>query len=133
MMSEYGMAAEQAAIVVFEKHPWWTPALQRQFHEHDVAVRMATTARRAIEMLETAAHAVMILSLDDAPGECLQLLSLLPDTPQRPPTVVIASDSMFDLECPIRELGAGNVVTRRLTGEELARICHRQGVGTQAE
>ena len=115
-------------ILVFEKQPWWTPELQRQFNETGLPIRMATSRTRLLEMLAAAESPLIVMVFDDAPADCLQTLSVLKAKAQTVPIVVLASIESAELECPVRELGADGFVARHVTGDELASICRRMGV-----
>lgn len=71
--------------------------------------------------------AVLVLDLDASPAACLQFLGWRMETiwPGRP-VIAVGSTRLGDLEWPIRELGAVEVLFDSPGGQDLARVCRRQ-------
>ena len=142
-----------ATIIVFEKQPRWTPELQRQFDGDDVRVRGCTTAADVVHTIaslpkplaaaefdltnESPASVIaplrdrlvgtlILLDLASGPADCLQFLGRSLNATDFPPTVVIGSQELADLEWPVRELGALDFLLGHLSGDDLAAICRRQ-------
>src|SRR5690606_21456136 len=92
-------------IVVFEKRPRWTPELQRRFLSEPVRVRGCHTAAEVPSLATVAEVACVVLCLDDAEGECLQVLGRLAARRSQAPVVALGGDRTEGLEWPFRELG----------------------------
>ncbi|MFQ5734404.1 MAG: hypothetical protein ACE5KM_20895 [Planctomycetaceae bacterium] len=67
----------------------------------------------------------MILVLDDAERDSLELLGRLSAMAGAPRTVVVGLPQTADLEWPLRELGVTAFVTGRTTSDQLVDLCHR--------
>ena len=127
----YESAILRNEILVFEQEAWWTPELQRQFADSDIAVRMATSASRLLELLTAAGSAVIVIDFDCSPAEALQLLNSLRSLMLPRTILVLGTARTAELECPIRELGAHAFLAHHVTGEELARMCRRPCTSAQ--
>ncbi|MEX0700617.1 MAG: hypothetical protein WD069_00835 [Planctomycetales bacterium] len=109
-------------IVVFEKRPRWTPELQRRLVGEPVHVRGCHSAG---DVPGLAAAACVVLSLENAEGECLQVLGALAAGGADVPVIAIGSERSAGLEWPFRELGAVEFVAEPFIAEDIARICRR--------
>ncbi|HID21141.1 MAG TPA: hypothetical protein EYP14_01895 [Planctomycetaceae bacterium] len=122
---------EIGTVFVFERSPYWTPELQRQLDPAEVTVRrcrsVADVQRLAFPPSGAAQDdpRVILLDLQSGPADCLQLLGTgLPQVHQVP-LIVYASRRAADLEWPLREAGATDVIVEHVPGRAMARLCRR--------
>ena len=125
MDHESGRTSE-AAIVVFEKRPRWTPELQRQFHGENVIVRSCRSVAAIASVSDVPAVAVIVLSLDAAPADVLRFLENRSRRGDGLAIIVVASARWGELEWRIRELGATDFIVEPVAGDDMARMCRRQ-------
>ncbi|NOX55099.1 MAG: hypothetical protein GXP27_11820 [Planctomycetes bacterium] len=123
--------AETGTIFIFERSPYWTPELQRQFDPAEVTVRRCRSVadvRRLAFPTPGAASAdprVVLLDLESGPADCLQLLGSGLPRVHRVPVVVYAPGRAVELEWPLREAGAVDVIVEHIPGRAMARLCRR--------
>ena len=132
------MGSESATVIVFEKSPRWAPELERQFEGEETRVR-ACRSTADLRALRTKAEGelpsgptAVVLDLDSDPAACLQYLGFRMEHDDDNPVLVMASESVADLEWPLRELGAVDVIVGHVSGDRLARSCRHalKGAGT---
>ncbi len=109
-----------ASVAVFERRPWWTPELQRQFCDVPVAIRGCRSAADALRA------DVAVLQLGAAPADVLHCLARRRTAGCDRGVIVVAESELSDLEWGVRELGADAFVGGQIAGEDLARLCRRQ-------
>lgn len=114
-----GFDTPSTTVVVFERHSWWAPELERRFLDTGIRVR---TCPRIRDLLAEPAT-VVVLHVDSSPAECLAYLGRRDS--ERVPCVAIVSDQTADLEWTIRELGATSVLHEYTSGDLLADVCRR--------
>ncbi|MEX0718819.1 MAG: hypothetical protein WD066_19660 [Planctomycetaceae bacterium] len=112
-------------IVVFEKRSRWTPELQRRFLSEPIPVRGCHSASDVPALAVAAGVACVVLCLDDAEGECLQVLGRLAIRRSRVAVVALGGDRAGGLEWPFRELGATEFLAGTYTAADVARVCRR--------
>jgi hypothetical protein len=108
-----------ASVAVFERRPWWTPELQRQFRDEPVAVRGCRSAADALRA------DVAVLQLGAAPADVLHSIARRMTAGCVQGVVVVTKSELSDLEWGVRELGADAFVGEQVAGEDLARLCRR--------
>ena len=123
--------AEIGTVFVFERSPYWTPELQRQFDPAEIAVRRCRSVAdiRRLAFPPPGADGgdprVILLDLESGPADCLQFLASGLARVHRVPVIVYASRHAADLEWPLREAGAVDVIVEHISGRSMARLCRR--------
>lgn len=123
--------AVTSQIVVFEKRPRWLPELQRQFLGEDVRLTACRGMDDAEQLIPLSTVRVIILELAAAPAAILSSLQNMAGRSPQKAVFVVASQASWELEWAARELGAAAFVGDSITGEELASLCRRNGVGRE--
>lgn len=113
-------------VIVYERRPRWAPELQRQFAREDVQVRSCRSTADLTAAAESIAGGLIVLDLDASPGDCLQFLGRHTGRSSGEAVIAVGSKHTAELEWPLRELGAVEVLFDSATGENLARVCRRQ-------
>ncbi len=117
-------------VFVFERTPYWTPELQRQFADKNVHVRQCNSLADVRQLaLPTQPPfylypRVVLLDFPSGPAGCLQFLVESRVGRFGVPVVVYAVGAA-ELEWPLREAGATEVVVEHVPGHEMARLCQR--------
>lgn len=111
-------------IVVLEKRPHWTPELQRQFLSEKVRVRLVTSSAALSELADDAS--VVLLAIDGAERECLQVMTDLITCRRQVATIAIGSRRTAELENAFRELGVHVFFADHIMGQDVAAACRRQ-------
>ena len=119
------MQKPTAGVLVFEKQPFWGPELKRQFTDQSVLVRECRSVQDLLPAAAEFSGAVVVLSLDAAPIDCLAWIGMRFQNEAHYPLIVLASTELSDLEWPIREAGAVGFVGDEIPGDQLARLCLR--------
>ncbi len=112
-------------IVVFERQPFWGPELKRQVADHDILVRECRSIHDMAPLVSEFPVAVTVVVLDAAPADFLSWLTRQVVSTWPSEIVVIASESLSELEWPIREAGVTEFVDDESPGVSVARICLR--------
>ncbi len=113
-------------ILVFERRPRWVPELERQFAAQGVRVRGCGRPRDIEERLTPPGSCVVLMELEAAPAECLEVLERLMTRTPKPAVIAVASPDLRELEWPVREVGATTFLEEPIPGEEMAAHCRRQ-------
>ena len=122
---------ETGPSFVFERSPYWTPELQRQFDPGEVTVRrcrsVADVRRLAFPPPGAASgdRRVVLLDLESGPADCLQLLGSGLPRVHRVPVVVYATGRAAELEWSLREAGAVDVIVKHIPGRAMVQLCRR--------
>lgn len=115
----------ERGILVFERTPFWGPALKRQFSDQSLFVRECRTVGDLSPAIAEFSHCLVVLSLDSAPTDCLAWIGKQSRVIAPPPIIVIASSEYAELEWTVREAGVAAYVNDEISGRDLARICSR--------
>lgn len=115
----------RSAVIVCETRSYWTPELQRQFFQSEIAVRPCQKWSELSARGKDFPRVVEVVDLEDRPGECLTSLTQRQGRRQSVPLIVIASPAWAALEYILREAGVQAVFPDLPTGAELARCCRR--------
>ena len=114
-------------VLVHERRPRWRPELERQFRGEPARVRSCSSLGDLAKAVDAAdPPPLVVLDLDAAPAESLQLLGRWTGRPGRPAVVAITGPRTADLEWPARELGALTVLPESISCDDLANVCRRQ-------
>lgn len=117
---------EIPTIIVFEKRPRWTPELQRRFHSDAVNIRGCDSVLAAPDLAAGEGVACVLLSLENAEGDCLQLVARIASRQPEVSLIALGEEQDGGLEWSFRELGATEFLTGIYTAADVARICRRQ-------
>ena len=115
-----------STVVIFEKRQRLAPELQRQFTGESIRIRVCRSLTDVRTMLHDAPCSILVVDLEAALGECLQLLGQMVGETQFVPIIAIGSHQTAEWEWAIRELGVVDFVPRFDSGEDLARLCRKQ-------
>lgn len=117
---------DAVTVIVFERASRWEAELQGQFIGQTVRV-LACRSTGEIELLSTdGGDGVVVVDLRGAEAEVLRFLE---QWEENWPVLVIGPAETGDLEWPLRELGARDVVLEPLSPSRLARLCLRAAAG----
>ena len=115
-------ASRSAAVLVFERDPYWAPELQRRFHDTAVTVRPCRRLSDLDAVREEFGEAVLIL---DFSADAMGCLAWLARRLAKDPLVVLGSPESADLESTLRSLGVTSFQSELIGGADLARLCRR--------
>jgi DNA-binding NtrC family response regulator len=113
-------------IVIFEKTSRWEALLKRYFQDRGVQVRPCRLPAQVPSTLQQMPGSVTVIDLAAGSAQGLRLVAQAQQ--QIPPgkVIVIASESMSDLEWPAREFGAIAFLSDSVSEEQLGSLCARQ-------
>lgn len=112
-------------VLIYERSPYWGPELKRQFSEDSVYVHECRTVQDLLPAASTYGHALVLLVLDDDPGDCLAWIMGRFQSASHLPVVVIASQATADVEWILREAGVAGFIHDEISGDRLRRLCCR--------
>lgn len=110
-------------IVVCERQPYWTPALQRELLSEPFHVRGCPSLRELDRLISTHPKAMVVMDLEADSAGCLAWLSTHVTRPV--PSIICGSPSTSGLEPLCRELGALSFLPDYIPRSEMAALCRR--------
>ena len=117
---------DTVTVIVFERAARWEAELQGQFNGQTVRVRGCRSAEEIGSLAAEGGDGVVVVDLREAEAEVLRFLEKWDD---HWPVLVVGPATAGDLEWPLRELGARDLVLEPLSPNRLARLCLRAAGG----
>lgn len=113
-------------IVIYEKTSRWEALLKRYFHQQDVQVRPCRLPAQVLTTLAAIPGSVTVVDLSAAPAQGLRLITQVKQQVPAGEVIVIAPESLADLEWPAREFGALVFLPESVSESELGALCSKQ-------
>jgi len=113
------------SILILEHGRRWTPELQRQFADEDVAVRGCRAAADMSVVYAAGERSLAIVDLVSAAAQSRAFFSALVDRGTHSPVIAIGSPGAAELEWVVRELGSDLFLPESVQGEDLAAACRK--------
>lgn len=113
-------------IVIYEKSSRWEALLKRYFQQEDVQVRPCRLPAQVLATLTAIPGSVTIVDLSAGAAQGLRLITQAKQQVPAGEVIVIAPESMVDLEWPAREFGALAFLPESVSEDELGALCSKQ-------
>jgi DNA-binding response OmpR family regulator len=113
---------QSAAVLVYEREPYWTPELQRRLADEPVVVRSCGRLSDLDVLPAGFDHSVVILDLTADPAGCLAWLAR---RRANAPVVALGPSELAELEATFRSVGVTSFQTGAVANGDLARLCRR--------
>lgn len=113
-------------IVIYEKTSRWEAQLKRYFQGRDVQVRPCRLPSQVLSTLAAIPGSVTVIDLSAGAAQGLRLITQAKQQHPAGQVIVIAAESLSDLEWPAREFGALAFLAESVSEETLGVLCDRQ-------
>jgi DNA-binding NtrC family response regulator len=113
-------------VVIYEKTSRWEAVLKRYFATHDLQVRPCRLPAQVLTTLAEMPGSVTVIDLAAGTAAGLRLIIQVRQQVPAGAVIVVAPESLADLEWPAREFGALAFLSESVTEGELGRLCARQ-------
>ena len=124
--SEMGPAMFSPGVVIYEKTSRWEAVLKRYFANHDIQIRPCRLPAQVLTTLAEMPGSVTLIDLAAGSAAGLRLIIQVRQQVPAGAVIVVAPESLADLEWPAREFGALAFLSESVTDGELGRLCARQ-------
>jgi DNA-binding NtrC family response regulator len=113
-------------VVIFEKSTHWEALLKRYFQSLNVQVRPCRLPAQVLATLAVMPGSVTVIDLTAGTAQGLRLIGQAKQLVPAGEVIVVAPDSLMDLEWPAHEFGALAFLPDSISGDSLGAICARQ-------
>lgn len=113
-------------VVIYEKSTHWEALLKRYFLGSDIQIRPCRLPAQVLTTLATMPGSVTVIDLAAGAAQGLRLISQAKQLIPPGAVIVIAPESLADLEWPSYEFGALAFVPDSISREALGILCARQ-------
>lgn len=113
-------------IVIYEKTSRWEALLKRYFQQQDVQVRPCRLPAQVLTTLAAIPGSVTVVDLSAGAAQGLRLITQARQQVPAGEVIVIAPESLADLEWPAREFGAMAFLPESVSEDELGALCAKQ-------
>lgn len=113
-------------VVIYEKSSRWEALLKRYFASHDLQVRPCRLPAQVLTTLDEMPGSVTVIDLAAGSAAGLRLITQVRQLVPSGSVIVIAPETLADLEWPAREFGALAFLPDSVSEAELGALCARQ-------
>ena len=113
-------------VVIYEKTSRWEALLKRYFGGREIQVRPCRLPAQVLSTLAAMPGSVTVIDLAAGAGAGLRLIAQVRQLVPAGQVIVVAPESLADLEWPAREFGALAFLPDSVSEAELAGLCARQ-------
>ena len=113
-------------VVIYEKTSRWEAVLKRFFANHDLQVRPCRLPAQVLTTLAEMPGSVTVIDLAAGAAAGLRLITQVRQLVPDGGVIVVAPESLADLEWPAREFGALAFLLGSVSEAELGGLCSRQ-------
>jgi DNA-binding NtrC family response regulator len=113
-------------IVIYEKTSRWEALLKRHFQPLGVQVRPCRLPAQVLAALQAMPGSVTLIDLSAGTAQGLRLIAQAKLQVPAAEVIVVAPQSLADLEWPAREFGALAFLPESVTEADLGLLCMRQ-------
>ncbi len=112
--------------MIYEKTSRWEALIKRYFANHDLQVRPCRLPAQVLTTLAEMPGSVTVIDLAAGTAAGLRLIAQVRQLVPSGSVIVVAPESLADLEWPAREFGALAFLTDSVSEAELGALCARQ-------
>ena len=116
-------------IVIYEKATHWEALLKRYFQVGKVQVRPCRLPAQVLTTLSAMPGSVTVIDLSAGPAQGMRLIAQAKQQVPAGGVIVIAPETLVDLEWPAYEFGALVFLPDSISADDLGTICARQLFG----
>ncbi|MDB5339885.1 MAG: hypothetical protein JWN70_5504 [Planctomycetaceae bacterium] len=113
-------------VVIYEKTSRWEALIKRYFANHDLQVRPCRLPAQVLTTLAEMPGSVTVIDLTAGAAAGLRLITQVRQLVPSGSVIVVAPESLADLEWPAREFGALAFLPDSVSEAELGGLCARQ-------
>jgi DNA-binding NtrC family response regulator len=113
-------------IVIYEKSTRWEALLKRYFQTRDIQVRPCRLPAQVLSTLAAMPGSVTVVDLAAGTAQGLRLIAQSKLIVPAGAVIVVAPESLADLEWPAYEFGALAFLPESISGDALGAMCARQ-------